>query len=478
MIGASASTGHPRPVRRKTVILALILAPGLLFTAASVWRSESLKIEATPSTSKDWDHEYLKLFGELSEKPDIGVLSNRSFDFFENIRKAIDNVEPNVRCSRYGFQSNNNSPEGHQKRKRKIYYGALIASEPWELFHIVGTETFGIFEGMVFVEANRTQNLTPRPFLRAFNNQATLIIQQLFGVPKVAVIPYINEDVNVRGLKREHDQRDEIIRGWKEMGMQPDDIGFLCDADEVFTRDFLLALQVCHIPSLEYNEERKCSPILGNKVGVRASAAVFESSPECITQSRVWFHPSAVMGHCIQGIGNDTNNNHEVRAANGIERKVGFGGDGKWEKAIATAHFPLWNGYDFRRMSPSFTPQVSLAAISRRFNPYTAFHFHNFFSTFEKLRFKYATYGHANNLAYNKTLVRLHNDLHLMNLCAKGEPDKDVESLTFRRRPGGFDAFHNPRPIYFEDPNYRKARHALIRSLVLRDEQNFVDKRH
>lgn len=68
-------------------------------------------------------------------------------------------------------------------------------------------------------------------------------------------------------------------------------MGIIADADEVFTRDFLKALQICNIPQFEHGQSCDAPKLLG-------STLVFESSPECIatgdhvaTKIRRWHHP-------------------------------------------------------------------------------------------------------------------------------------------------------------------------------------------
>ena len=129
----------------------------------------------------------------------------------------------------------------------------------------------------------------------------------LFG-SRVEIVHHINENPLNRStfnplLSREHWQREEIVEVWKRMGMQPSDIGMIADTDEIFTRDFLRAMQECDgIKAFEYHKHL-CDR---SQVKVLASTLVFESSPECITQKRQWFHPDAIIGHCIQGIADNT----------------------------------------------------------------------------------------------------------------------------------------------------------------------------
>ena len=79
-------------------------------------------------------------------------------------------------------------------------------------------------------------------------------------------------------------QKEGITERWKLNGMQPDDIAVLQDADETFTRDFLRALQICDVPVFRRNQDCHKPKLLG-------STLVFESSSECITRGRRWYHP-------------------------------------------------------------------------------------------------------------------------------------------------------------------------------------------
>jgi len=235
-------------------------------------------------------------FGSNHEGGDtvnIGFLSDLPRERFRAMQRFIDEDDEAKRCERYGFahHASSNSPTA-RRSKRKIYYGSLIASEPWELLEIVAAETYGIFDAMVFVEANRTQNFTPRSWTYYHpsvegepRNDASASFRELFGVATVQIRPYVDERRHITGLDREHMQRTEILKGWREMGMLPGDVGLLTDADETFTRDFLRAVQFCdEIEALDY-EKHRCHY---KKTGIRAYAQVFETSPECRRrQSRV-----------------------------------------------------------------------------------------------------------------------------------------------------------------------------------------------
>ena len=166
----------------------------------------------------------------------------------------------------YGFQWKNNAsddtdPSLHTQRNsttpRRIFFGSLIAAEPWELFEIVAAETYGMYEGIVLVESNRTQAFYVRNLTHySDKTRHESHISAIFGIPHnhTQIRFFVNENPKLKNLIREHVQRNDILRGWKELGMQPDDIGILSDIDEVLTRDFLQAIQVCDvIPGLDYH---------------------------------------------------------------------------------------------------------------------------------------------------------------------------------------------------------------------------------
>ena len=80
-----------------------------------------------------------------------------------------------------------------------------------------------------------------------------------------------------------------ILERWKENGMTKDDIGYLSDADETFTRDFIHAMQIFDVPQFQPDEHRNCAAPKIYGLGI-----IFEGSPECITVGRNWFHPDMV----------------------------------------------------------------------------------------------------------------------------------------------------------------------------------------
>lgn len=307
---------------------------------------------------------------QQSKGIEIGLLSDRPTNFFRDLQREIDVADNKERCQRYGYSYNSTKPMKH----RRIFYGALMASEPWELFDIVGAETYAIFSGVVMVEANRTQNFSVRNFTR-LHHQKTF--QGIFGVDNVQIRAFVNEDPKLIHMNREQMQRAEILKGWKDLGMQPEDIGLLSDADEIFTRDYLRAVQTCDgIAPLDYHKHR-CQP----SNGLRASTLVFETSPECVTDRRSWFLPNMFNGHCIEEIGNETIHPKATRGPNPFART----------KGVKYNSYPLYNAAEFRSLGG--ITQTLQTRKYPTYSQYTAFHFHNFFTRSDAVRFKYRTYG-------------------------------------------------------------------------------------
>ena len=389
----------------------------------------------------------------------VGILSSKDVSFFRNIQRRIDRRDPKQRCKEYGFRYR---PE--RKTQRRIFFGALIASESWELLDISSTESYGVFAGVVFVESNRTQNLTPRPFSRLHD---AALLSQLYGTT-VQVRSYINEGRYHVDLEYEHAQRQEILRGWQELGMQPDDVGFLGDSDEMFSRDFLRVVQTCDdIPYFQYDGPKGHS-CKHNNLKLISYGLVYESTPECITDKRSLHHPDMLLGHCIEGIGAHPpaprDKHYPLLRARG-HGKTCY--DWKGEDAITDPKlYSSWNAADFRRTCGG--TMVQRQAVKGRHSPYTAYHLHNFFNNFNQTRFKYHTYGHQDANAMTKKIEDMSNDLKMMYRCVKNLPD-DPDQVWQRVR-GGFNATLPFQPIYFQDADYRQRRHAHVQSMIASDD--------
>ena len=234
-------------------------------------------------------------------EPQIGILTVKEPSYFQAFQQEIDDMDEHERCKRYGF-----GYDEAKKRRRRIFYGAIIASEPWELYELVAAEAYGIYAGIVLVESNRTQNFSVRNVTKY---QATVryqerlqpiedAVHQLFGLPpptttttaknkqsQVQVRFWSNEDASLVDLEREKAQRDAILLGWQELGMTTNDVAILGDLDEVFTRDLLRAIQACAtIPELDYLYHQ-CRP---DRMGLRATTQIYEGTCPLIISLVRW----------------------------------------------------------------------------------------------------------------------------------------------------------------------------------------------
>ncbi|KAG7371240.1 glycosyltransferase family 17 protein [Nitzschia inconspicua] len=440
-------------------------APYFGMTADYGIKKEPTVTSLTPTT----------LFREeyFSEEDGIlkGILSTKPKSFFKRFQQDIDNFEMEERCHRYGFSMK--AKDGQPERpNRRIYYGALIADEPWELLDIIATETHGIFEGMVFVESNRTQMLFERPIKRANKQKYIDQFKEMFGVEKLQIREYANEESTATGLVRENNQRAEILKGWKELGMTKDDVGYIADMDESFTRDFLRAVQQC--PYVEYfdYEAHKCVNSLGKSRLVGATR-VFESSPECVTKYRKWYHPDMIIGACVEEIGDDSVHPRAPRS-DGLYRDEGWARSGSDVQNLPdNSSYPLHSAGDFRMLGGG----SMVGSREPNSSGHSAFHLHNFFADFNTTRYKYLTYGHPDRQALKKPLEDLHVDIRLLVRCVYNETDGPINSdadyderQDFQRVEGGLDTNHPVFPIYFHDEDYRRRKHDAISRLVKEDE--------
>ena len=408
--------------------------------------------ESSPSvTATKWKRKL-----EFSKDISVGILSQEPKEFFQKLQWQVDTETPHERCKRYGYQ-----PKPNPQKRRRLYLGSLIADEPWELIEIVSTESYGIYSGIVFVESNRTQNFDPRPVRRTNHIDK---LETLFGVEpsQLQVRLYVNEKPKFTGIRREHAQRQEILRGWRELGMTHEDVGIIADADETFSRDFLRAAQECDIPHLDYSSHQCYT----SQVKLAASSRVYETSPECVTASRGWYHPEMIIGHCIEMIGNRSV--HPIAFRDGPRRAHGYGRACSRDFSKLTGKHPLWSAADFRMLCG----QQALLTGNSTLSNYTGFHFHNFFTNFNATRAKYHTYGHAvkAKVAFSSPLDEIgKNDLTLMYRCVRDVPDDPDQK--WKRVLGGFNACRPPVPLYFHDIDYRNRRHSWVKEQVRLDDQ-------
>lgn len=154
-------------------------------------------------------------------------------------------------------------------------------------------------------------------------------------------------------------------------------------------------------------------------------------------------------GNRLDGYGrNDNYSEYEDNVLAGLENMKGQG--------------PLWLPHEIRS-------EVGGVQVSKKddFRSPTAYHFHNFFTSGEEIRFKYSTYGHADKKALVKSLSEIApEDLYLAVMCALGNHTKDT-SNSFESISG------TSRPIYYLNEEARLARHSKWQDIVRKDEEKY-----
>eukprot|EP00584_Thalassiosira_punctigera_P019220 CAMPEP_0172549354 /NCGR_PEP_ID=MMETSP1067-20121228/18469_1 /TAXON_ID=265564 ORGANISM="Thalassiosira punctigera, Strain Tpunct2005C2" /NCGR_SAMPLE_ID=MMETSP1067 /ASSEMBLY_ACC=CAM_ASM_000444 /LENGTH=514 /DNA_ID=CAMNT_0013336733 /DNA_START=60 /DNA_END=1604 /DNA_ORIENTATION=+ len=376
----------------------------------------------------------------------------------------INLTREEARCQSYGYALPPNP------RRRRLFMGALVADDSLEVLSAVSAEAYDIFHTVAFVESNTTfTGRTPRGFRFGPGSGRQHELYQLFGPgTKVSVDYYVsvpNDKIGERGNAREVLQRDAVQRRWHKNGMRPDDVAIFMDSDEAFTRDFLRAMQICDVPNFRPGQDCMAPKIL-------ASTLVFESSPECITKGRRWYHPDAVVGECVELIGNSTIHPHAKRQyqLNGKEESVGLRVPGQgmnvWTRGgsysdFKTGPYPLWTAEDIRTGAPG-------TSKTKAGNLPTGYHFHNFFEDAHKFRFKYSTYGEPMPSMY-KPIWKIHPDVALAWDCATNEMDK-IEPFAVGENAEAV------RPIYYLDDDARRRRHVRWKFIVEGEKERFEGK--
>eukprot|EP00041_Stephanoeca_diplocostata_P035589 m.1260503 g.1260503 ORF g.1260503 m.1260503 type:complete len:392 (-) comp24727_c0_seq12:2762-3937(-) len=286
-------------------------------------------------------------------------------------------------CRYYGYEPRTDPMNASRMLPpRRIFWGSILGDDPRDVIQ-AGLQEIA---GLVHLVAYSTSNLTQAGFRRADpytpGSSARSWIESLVNAPVVfgSYIEYpINETLSLNHwnhIHREAHMRDVILKLWAEHGMQPDDVGVVADMDESFSRKFMHAMQMCRIPQFEPTQGCAGS----DKPKVVAKTLNFNGSPYCIRPDYAGFHPDAILGKCVKGIG------------------------APW----GTASDVLWDAWDYRmrdggRQNPA--------------NKYNAFHIHNFFDNASTLRFKYKTYGEKVPDADTRPIHSLHYDLAEIYKC-------------------------------------------------------------
>jgi len=405
--------------------------------------------------------------------------------------------------------TNNNNNTQRNKQRRRIFWGAMIADDSWHTIATQAMETYGIFHTVAFVESNRTQMANARKlrFGEGSANKRILTEGGMFGIDtSVTVDYYINEDTTkLVGLEREHAQRSLILHRWKLAGMTKDDIGYLSDVDELFTRDFLRAMQLCDVPQFT-SDGKEGKDGHNNCVApkVYGLVAIFEGSPMCVSSEEI-YHPALMIGECIEGIGDGAlhpkPSRYESVSTNWRTDNYTFK---TYYEALhdpqnlplpkhlpSNAYFPLWNAADFRRCSGGYFYGDDTLPL------YVGWHVHNFFDDdLGVMRKKYLTYGHPISDALTRPLSDMNREVNLMVRCSKNDGTYELErgsvtklykSMEERRkgpialRKGGLDFLREANfgvditggavPLAFRMEEYVVARHGELVASVEKDER-------
>jgi hypothetical protein len=327
--------------------------------------------------------------------------------------------------------------------RRRIFAGGMIADDSFHSIGIHAIESYGVYTHAAFVESNRTHTYSGNRthtyserkmrFLPGLNN-LTLLQSVMLGPMSSVTVDYymVNEKGNwtdefaKNGIIGQQVHRNEALHRWRKDGMRPDDLGIMMDVDEMFTRDFLRALQICDVP--EFRPNQTC-----RKPKILASGITFEASPECLkVEHRIW-HPDVIIGECIEVIGDSTKHSPAVRVfKNKIGfREIGYGAGGNYIMIPKnTTIFPLWHAADYRQLEGGIQ-------IRGHGNLHTAFHIHNFFENCDTLRFKYTTYGEPTRDSITAPLGKLKPQLDLLVKCSINRTQKGMVHLKSIADSGG-----------------------------------------
>jgi hypothetical protein len=394
-------------------------------------------------------------------------------ELFQEEHAKIDTDNDEQRCKRYGYSYDAEAA----KKPRRLFFGTMIADEFWDVFQAHAVEAYNVYHAVAMVESNTTHAATPRAmrFQKGSPEWRQLTEAKLFGDKTDLFIDYWLEDFQeLRGMDRECTQRETIVDRWIKQGMTENDVGIMADVDEVFSRDFLRAAQVCVIPQFapgQTCERPKLVPL----------TISFESSPECIKHNP-WFHPDMVSGQCIEGVGDPTERVIPLRV---FQRKYGarteqYGGkslEGIREEVKKFGRWPLFNGADMRIAPGDSGVPAHWLDKNGQFKDNkqeiwgVAYHLHNFFDSLEVLRNKYRYYAHSDGMAFAKHLGRLDGDLDVVVRCVRKLPVQEGRGSDTRGVfSGGYIGTVGNKPIFFLNETYRRLRHELTSRLVMEDE--------
>jgi hypothetical protein len=397
---------------------------------------------------------------------------------FQKEYDKIDNDYDEARCERYGYSYS------AKQKPRRIFFGAMVADEHRDVLRVHATEAYNVYHVAALVESNSTHMNTPRKlrWYRGSSAWKEVVQSQMFGSETRVAVDYWLEDLpKLIGMDRECTQRGAIVNTWIKEGMTSEDVGVMADVDEIVSRDFLRAVQVCDIP--QFRPGQDCI-----RPKLVATGVSFESSPECIKHSH-WYHPDIISGQCIDGVGDPTGRVVPQRKVEQIygERTAEFGGaelSSMREEIQKSGLYPLFNGADIRlvpggELKPAQRKGKSTEEYQKGVEEIwgVAFHLHNFFDDVSTLRNKYFSYGHGqahSNDTLTAPLSQLGADIDVVVRCARNLPNSLRPAIPLKHIfEGGFSGTRGNKPIFFLNETYRRERHATLVKIVAQDEKVF-----
>ena len=379
--------------------------------------SNSSELPKDPPGSPNDDSKNLQkehLLKELLKKnqfPSLDILFNFMINFsppddFSYGQEITDHSSEVERCKQFGFTYDEN-----RKTRRRIFYGSLIADESWHTILAHAVEAQNLYHTVALIESNTTTDgkHTRKQKYKPESIELRTLQSGIFGPTTNVTVDFYVDHPEERmdhpiwnGV--EFQQRDLIIDIWKQNGMTQEDIGIVGDFDEMFSRDFLLAAQSCDVPLFRAKQDCKSPKILGQTM-------VFEASPSCFDDQRVWFHPDIILGECIEKIGDSDIHKPGIREWGGKgPRREGYG-EKDYSMMPNVSMYPLWKAEEFRTLEGG----AMVGGIGA--NSFSAFHLHNFFDSIEILRNKYVTYSHPDEKFATIPLGDIHEDINLTVTC-------------------------------------------------------------
>jgi hypothetical protein len=385
----------------------------------------------------------------------------------EQVRIDTENLQE--KCRRYGLEPYDGPP-------RRIFFGALVADENWEVFRVHAIEAYDVYHVAVFIEANSTLTATPRKLRFKDSEERDLLVSSgMFGRNTQIYLDHWLEDwPELQRMDREAEQRNAIIKVWREAGMKPEDVAVVADIVEVFSRDFLRAVQTCDFPELRPGQSCQMAKICPSTIS-------FIGSPYCIKRKE-WFHPDIISGQCVEGIGDPT---ERIIPLRNFKRRYGerdesFGRNNLNvypEEVHKSGRYPLFNGNDIRGIHGDRGRPYNFIHMPGHGDTAAygvAYHFHYWFTDSKHLRNMHLTFPHgADRTITMKSLSEAGGDLDIFVCCTRGIDNKanpsDWSQPYYEQRWN----IEGPRPIFFLNKTYTDERYKLMQKVLSEDEAEF-----